>query len=94
MLRDPLLENLEYNRYLDDPLHRIHMIRKLKALEGRPETINMRILEFVVGGLEYSHAGVSYHSVEFLKDFTGMEKDDPGFWQDWWKEYLVEHAGE
>jgi hypothetical protein len=93
-VRRPLLENLEYNRLLLDPVHRIHLTRKLKAAAYRLETIEREILKYVVGGLAYSHAGVLHHSIDFLKNATGIATDDPGFWQDWWEDYVVKHAGD
>jgi hypothetical protein len=93
-VRGPLAEHLEYNRLLAAPEHRILIVRRLKALADRPETLGVKILGPVVQNLEYTHPGVLYHTVALLGQVTGIESDDPGIFKDWWEDYLPKHAGE
>ncbi|MHC4941838.1 MAG: hypothetical protein ACYTG7_02350 [Planctomycetota bacterium] len=85
--------SLERNLYLKAPLHKILVLEMIKDKKDRPEKLDLKVMNYIIESLRYqAHAGVVNHGVQLLKEITGLEENDPGFWLIWWDEYLLEHA--
>ncbi len=93
-VKGPLAANLEFNPMLRSPQDRIHILCALKVIADRPETIGLKVLRHVAEGLKYVDPGVMYHSMDLFRTMTGLDEDDPAFWQAWWEDYLLKHAGD
>jgi hypothetical protein len=95
-LADLLDRNFYFTSYEMDkyPLHRILVSRKLKARVETPSDLGIRLLGHVGAGLKSAHAGISSHAVQIFQKITGIENDDPRFWDKWRAEYVLKHADE
>ena len=93
-VRLPLAENLEWNPYLLEPAMRTRILRRLKAAADRPETVGLKVLKQVARGLDFADPAVLWRTVDLFRALTGLQESDPEFWRDWWKEYLLQHAGD
>ena len=67
----------------------------IKLVAEDPETLGTAALGYAVTTATRSaNPGAVYHAKALLKQVTGLDEDNPGFWIEWWNEYLPEHAGE
>lgn len=95
-LADLLDRNFYFNsREMDKyPLHRILISRKLRVRVETPSDLGIRLITHMGAGLKSAHAGVSSHAVKIFQKITGIENDDPRFWDKWRAEYVMKHADE
>lgn len=94
-VRSLMAASLDRNLYLMSPAHSIHILMKLKLVAKDPETLGTAALGYaVLTATRSANPGAVFHAKELLKQVTGLNEDNPGFWTNWWQEYLPEHAGE
>jgi hypothetical protein len=87
--------SIDRNQYLKAPTHSIHILMKLKLVAKDPETLGTAALGYAVKtATQSANPGAVFHAKALLKQVTGLDEDNPGFWINWWAEYLPEHAGE
>lgn len=92
-LEDLKLE-IKYNYFLQAPLHRIKITSNLLKMADKPEDIGLDIIKYVASDIKFAQSGVAHHSVALLKKLTGINEEDPEFWDAWWGEFLITHAGD
>lgn len=92
VIRPVLSSALEQNLYMQAPVHRIEILKGLKEKAAGPRIMGFSLLDHTVNSLRSGHAGVVQHALNLLREVTGIQEDNPGFWIDWWRTYRIKHA--